>query len=326
MIRKLLSKRGISLERLAALVEVQEAGSISRASNGDPVRQSLCSRQLKELSEFFETELTTRKGRGLTLTPAGARVADAARQAFLALGDVFYSCRNEPVRFTIGAGDSLIHWLLLEKMRPLQASMPDATFGLRNMRTIDILHGLQDISVDFGLIRTDVLTPNLASLPLGRIEYALFIPKSLMPYQASRGQPIKNRIQTQIKPSKGNDCLWALTNCPLAGLHGKGEFNRRLAATASTKGINLRFSLECDSFPSLSRAVASGGYAAVLPVLARSELPADGILEIQDPMFACESRPICLAWNPRLARLRTGCTQMIEKLSQIINFTTRPEG
>ena len=65
MFEELLSRRGLSFDRLRALVEVTQSGSIARAAEGDPNKQSQYSRQLKELEEFFGIELTQREGKNL---------------------------------------------------------------------------------------------------------------------------------------------------------------------------------------------------------------------------------------------------------------------
>ena len=52
MFAKLFAQSGLSLDRLRALVEVGATGSIVRAAEGDPARQSQYSRQIKELEDF----------------------------------------------------------------------------------------------------------------------------------------------------------------------------------------------------------------------------------------------------------------------------------
>ena len=58
MFARLFTDSGLSLDRLRALVEVGAAGSIARAAEGDPIRQSQFSRQIKELEDFFQTKGT----------------------------------------------------------------------------------------------------------------------------------------------------------------------------------------------------------------------------------------------------------------------------
>ena len=53
MFRDLFQTTGLTLERLHSFLMVAEAGGVTKAAGGDPNRQSLFSRQIKELEEFF---------------------------------------------------------------------------------------------------------------------------------------------------------------------------------------------------------------------------------------------------------------------------------
>jgi DNA-binding transcriptional LysR family regulator len=57
-----------------------QAGGIAKAAPNDATRQSLISRQIKELEVYFGTELTRRKGKILSLSPAGERLATLIRE------------------------------------------------------------------------------------------------------------------------------------------------------------------------------------------------------------------------------------------------------
>ena len=63
MFKHLANQSGVSLERLASLCEVAEAGSIGQASRGDVNRQSLLSRQIAELEVVFGVALLARQSR-----------------------------------------------------------------------------------------------------------------------------------------------------------------------------------------------------------------------------------------------------------------------
>ncbi len=52
---------------------------------------------------------------------------------------------------------------------------------LRNLRSSDIVRGLHEGRLDFGLVRRDSLTRPLAGSPLGVLDYALFVPRKLLP-------------------------------------------------------------------------------------------------------------------------------------------------
>jgi DNA-binding transcriptional LysR family regulator len=133
MFDSLFQQQGLSIDRLKALVEVVSAGSISKAVSGDPIRQSLYSRQLKELESFFGVELTRRKGRGLVITDRGRQLAQLAREQLQSLHDFKQSCAERDQHFRIGAGDSLLHWLVVPALGDLESGSPHLTFSLHNL-------------------------------------------------------------------------------------------------------------------------------------------------------------------------------------------------
>lgn len=89
---------------------------MTKAATDDPARQSLFSRQVKALEEFFGTELVRRKGRGFVLTPAGERLNGVSRECFASLWNFKSECQGLPVEIVIGAGESVIRCLLMLKL------------------------------------------------------------------------------------------------------------------------------------------------------------------------------------------------------------------
>src|SRR5580692_4130794 len=104
----LFNRRGLSIERLRSFLAVAEAGGITLAAPGKPTRQSLMSRQIGDLEEFYRFALIERRGRNIVLTPAGEALASAARAALGLLADVATVTTGAPLDVNIGAGDSVI--------------------------------------------------------------------------------------------------------------------------------------------------------------------------------------------------------------------------
>ncbi|MEI8341333.1 MAG: LysR family transcriptional regulator [Verrucomicrobiota bacterium] len=300
MYEKLFSKRGLSLDRLRVFLEVAEAGGIAKAVGTDPVRQSQYSRQLKELAEHFGQELIQRRGKTLKLTPAGERLAQVIRESLLSLHDFANDCANEPVRFCIGAGDSLIQWLLLPMIGKLQREFPRLVLRVQNLRTQVIVSGLQEMSLDFGVLRRDAVLGSLKWKALGQIEYALYIPSKLLPRKTDVSLP------------------WALENLAIATQSSDGQFNQRLHEIAKKLKTRLNVTLECETFPHAMRALQTGDYAAILPRLAARDLDSAEFIEITSPLFP--RRQIVLAWNPRTLRLRDAAEQLCMVLSENLRF------
>src|SRR5471030_1007853 len=99
----LLSERGLSLDRLNNFCRIAEAGGITKAAGGDPGKQSLYSRQIKELETFFGVELKVRRGKGIVLTDAGQHLARLARAHLIRMADFQRTARNMPKRISIGS-------------------------------------------------------------------------------------------------------------------------------------------------------------------------------------------------------------------------------
>lgn len=232
MFDSVFQKTGISLERLRTFCLVAEAGSIARAAGRDPIRQSQFSRQIKELEEHFEVELVRREGKGLVLTDAGFALARTARAQLGALEDYESQCRATPVTFRLGAGDTLLRWLVIPRLRPRAGTR----IVLETRGPGAVTSGLQDSSLDFGLTHAS------RGARLGRVRYQLVVPRKLA-------------LET--------DARWIVANVPMVVPLGDEEFSASFGHVALP-------ALECDTFPQAWCAVESGHYAAVLPDLAKA--------------------------------------------------------
>ncbi len=279
------------------LCEVAEAGSIARAAGEGAARQSQFSRQLKELEDFFEVELTRRQGKVLVLTDAGRELAQIAREAIGRLHDFHARASAQPVSFSIGAGDSLLQWLVLPRLAALRT---EVNLCVLNLRTAEITNRLHDLSLDFGLVRREAVSAPLKCAPLGKMEYALFCPRSRF--------------------DKVPDVRRAIETLPLAMQSGDGVFTRQFRDWAEKNGVNVRVKIECDAFPQASRTVQSGQCAAILPKIARGDLPGDAFWELDVPFLNKKPRQVCLAWNPRTIRLRSEAQELATHLAAALRF------
>ena len=113
MFAKLFAESGLSLDRLKSLLEVGAAGSIVKAADGDPVRQSQYSRQIKELEDFFQTGLVERHGKGIRLTAGGRELARISRFFLLGLSNFQRGSLAEGQTYRIGASPTFIASFLL---------------------------------------------------------------------------------------------------------------------------------------------------------------------------------------------------------------------
>jgi DNA-binding transcriptional LysR family regulator len=285
MSEPLLARRGLSFERLETFCRVAESGSIVKAARRDPVRQSLFSRQIKELEGFFGLELIQRDGRGIRLTSAGKRLAQLAREQFAALRGFQEEARQAPVTLTLGAGNSVLEWIITPLLPRLCHQLPGVQLSLLNQRSRDIVRDLQDFKLDIGIVREDAMAKGLKQAPFRKLSYAL-----IAGHKLGRGL-------------HDDQVLKRLDQFPMA-LAESESFQPKFLAAAAKAGLTSRVTVFCSSFTQVAELVASGGFAGVLPTVASDALSSRGCRVVSAPFLDACSRRLCLAWQPRLAMVR----------------------
>ncbi|MDD5348960.1 MAG: LysR family transcriptional regulator [Chthoniobacteraceae bacterium] len=300
---RLFSQNGLSLDRLRTLAEVDEAGNIVSAAPDDESRQSQISRQLAELERFFHIEFKQKSGKSIRLTPAGRQLAKIARQFLGSLEQFQDSCHSHPTEVTIGAGDSLLQWLLLPRMCKVRDAVGPSLIQLQDLQNASICQRLQDHALDFGLLRSDLVTRgSLTGRPLGKFGYSLFIPKSLCPCDAK---------MTEAR---------LLQELPIATQGENTLFQQRLEEVALSHRWNLNILLLCESFPQAAQILAQGEMAAILPDLARLTLDIDSVWAFPLKSLREMHREIYLAWQPHHLETRPHLECAVERLAAALSF------
>jgi DNA-binding transcriptional LysR family regulator len=304
MFEKLFAQSGLSLDRLRSFAEIVAAGGITAAAGDDSNRQSQYSRQLKELERYFGAELIQR-GRGRRqLTAAGENLHRIATYALSALEELRQTCANQPVDLVVGAGESLIHWLLLPRLSALTTAHPHLHLTLQNLRTAEILHGLAEGSLDFGVVSRLDAHRALRTTPLGRLDYALFLPAGLV--HPGRKLQFPSAV---------------LDNLPLATLSGSPWLRQALEDEAQQHHLRLDVRLRFSSYPQLAQALQTMKVAAIMPTLAAPALAAGTFRLVRLPFLDARSRQLCLAWNGKLAEVRPAINTYAKALATVFRQT-----
>jgi DNA-binding transcriptional LysR family regulator len=282
---KLLSSGGLSLERLAALCRVAEAGGLSKAAAGDVSRLSLYSRQLKELEVFFGVPLTRRVGRTVALTDTALSLADRVRGHFKELATFREEAGITTPTYTIGSSHSLLEWWVWPRvMKAPVRENPNMQFRAVVMRTAELVRALEASELDVALVRRDAIPRGLRHIPALAYRYALFVPESLV----GKGKRVD---------------MAEFARLPLAVTIG-GQFRANLQTACDRAGISPTIRLECPSHTLAAGAAASGEYAAILPELAGVAFQGKPVHRHELPFKGIPEREIVLAWNPRLPESR----------------------
>lgn len=301
---EVLARSGFSLERLAGFCAVADAGSIVGAARADMTRQSLLSRQIRELEEFFGTELTRRHGRGLILTDSGRELAALGRGQLTALGDFAATCRAACVRVSIAAPESITQWLILPRLAQLRAVCPKVVFATCHEENTAIAPRVQEGVYDFGFIRRKPARGETGLAELGRLDCLLAAPKSL----------VRGREWTLLE---------ALTKLPLAVPAGgamRAALERYVSRSSGKDSAGMEVAVDTTSYLHAAAALRSGVCAAVLPSIALAEFPADRTVTWPLTALKLERDPVSLMWNQRNASTRPAVATLAEAMPGILSF------
>lgn len=154
-----------SLERLRTLREVARTGGFSAAAEALGLTQPAISNQIRQLEQEAGARLLERIGRTVRPTPEGEVLIAAAERAFAALDTAL----DEVVRMraevsgtlVLATGATATRYLLPAVVAELTARHPGIDLRILTGNTVDLLQGVQDGSVDLGLLTAPVDGPPL---------------------------------------------------------------------------------------------------------------------------------------------------------------------
>jgi len=303
MFKNLFTQSGLSLERLKTFREIVAAGGITAAAGDDSNRQSQFSRQLKELERYFGVELLKRGHGPVTLTDAGQRLYEIVGHTLRALEELRGTCAGLPVELVVGAGESVIQWLLLPRLPGLAQAHPRLAVTFHNLKTDEILRHVLDGGIDFGVVSRCEPHRALSAAPLGKLEFCLFAPSDLLPANP------KLKIKSEI-----------LGDLPLAMLDGSAGIREAVEKEAQRMGVKLNVRLRFSSYPQLAQAVQNLRVAAIMPKLAAASFDGTDVRAVHLPFLGDLSRQVSLIWNRKAAEVRPSIAKYARLLSAMFRM------
>ena len=251
----------------------------------------------RELENFYKLHWSIAAVERSRSPPRAKDLEIAARTSFTMLCDVgAYEGGRKP-RIVVGTGNSVFHWWV----GPRPEAFAGTWYQFEMLSGPEIVAGLSDSKLHFGIIRASDVTRGLRTAPLGTIGYALYVPNKLVP----KAKPV--------------DLKQLFATVPIGGLTGEPRFSKALEAALSDAGVNIPDIHLCETFPELRVLVMAGKCAAVLPTLARHELPSH-VREIRDPILGEHDGDMVLAWTTHLERQRPGLAAMIPEFVRALQL------
>jgi DNA-binding transcriptional LysR family regulator len=299
MFNDLFSRKGLSLDRLRSFLEVAEAGSIAKAAPDDVSRQSLISRQIRELEEFFGVELTVRRGKTLAVSSAGVRLSVLIREQFRDLLDFQRAQSGQWKTFSMGAGASILEWLVIPAANRLRQALGPAGLQFTSMRSQQVVEAVRDGRVDFGVVRQDAVPEGLPSREIVTLTFHLCLNQGFL-----GGIPHRQR---------DNPAIWA--KIPFAANAGGGQLDRTFREAMVKACGSFQPAFECDSLLQVKELVKRGVCAGVLGSIGTHGLEDHGVQVRSFAPLAGYGRPLVLHWNERQMRRRGVESGVIEEVA-----------
>jgi len=294
MFEKLFAESGLSLDRLRSLLEVGAAGSIARAANGDPVRQSQYSRQIKELEDFFRIRLIERHGKGTRMTGSGKELARISRFFMLGLSNFKRGCLAGEQTFRIGASATFVGKFLLPVISLACTGQGAAAYAIETAADEEIERRLHDLTLDFGVTSDRDLSRPLQSRLLLKWKLQLWVPKAMGLSQASAERALKERRLPLVLARK------------------------ELGETTGLREAEYEAQLACESFLEAAAAAGNQRLAVFLPDFLTPEKASRFVCvrlsDIEGKRFGYR-----LAWNPRLLRLNPHTVRRRDWLAEALS-------
>jgi len=296
--KNILQAKGLSIDRLQTFCAIVETGSIVKAANGDPVRQSLYSRQLKELENSLGLKLFFRRGRNWDLTDEGRKVVLLTRSYFHELGAISGSVDGQPIVLSLAGGESVLHGLIFPRFGELRHSFPDVQFLFSCLSTADLIESLNRGTVDLAIVREDVLGKEHRSVPFCLLEFKLVVPRVLL----------------REKMASGLDLLRAL---PIGMIAGSGTYATAMTQLAMAAGVDLKIAVRVPTFPQMCAIMTTGDIAGVVPAWHVTDFPQDRFAVIELQELTTLTKRLVIAYHHKTAEMRPTIRSILARITAL---------
>ena len=258
----------VDLKQLQYFVQVAELGSFTRAASVLRVAQPALSRQVRSLEVELRQSLFDRNGRGVTLTPAGARllahgrgILQQVQRARLDLEDQRGAASG---LLSVGLPPSVSRTLTAPWVEAFRARFPKATLSVVEGLSTYTLEWLTQGRIDCAVVYNATPAAAIDLLPV--LQEPLFLvsarPPRAKPLSAS--QAIQATPSTQAPVRGPTLTLAQLASKALVIPSRPHAIRMRLETVMAEAGEKLRVALEIESVPAMLDLVQRHALHAVL--------------------------------------------------------------
>lgn len=239
----------MTLDELRYFLKAAETGSMSRAAESLGMTQPALSRQIRLLELELKSDLFYRHGRGVSLTPSGAKLQQTAEQVLNQLDVVSREIQQDSAKaagtITLGVPPSIGSTLCAPLSQSFSTLYPDARLRIREGFSGSLSEILEDGQLDLAILYDARRRRDLLVTPL-----------------------LKEHLFFVSKPGDANmhDVGWKEIEGAKLVLPGPGNGMRKvIERAAKDAGVRLDVRLEIDSVSAIRQLVISGGGQSILP-------------------------------------------------------------
>lgn len=256
----------MDLKQLRSFVRVAELGSFAKAAELLHVAQPTLSRQVRALEIEIKASLFHRNGRGVLLTPLGARFLEQAHGVLHAAESSLQVLNTNQPRLTgrvaCGMTPSVSQGMVLEYARRFRERLPDASLSVSSHMSTALHDQIRASRIDFAIIHNATPASALEVTSLGR--QSLFV------------------VGTRpLGPNRKTVAIRALANIPLVMPTESYAVRKMLELAAAKAGISLQIRFEVDVIDALFTLVSDGFGYTISTQLATLALPNHSRLSVQ---------------------------------------------
>jgi DNA-binding transcriptional LysR family regulator len=233
----------MDFDQLVTFVAVAELGNFSRAAEKVLRTQPAISAQIRKLEEENNAKLFDRTKKAVTLTPAGERFLEYARQLLSlrteAMQVVADSGTDVRGMLSIGANETTFLYVLAELLSNYHAQYPDVRISVYRNFSHKVLQKVEDNVAELGVVTMPVRSSSLVVVPVFRDPLVWIV---------SSKSPIAKQKEVSLKDLAHQDLI----------LHKMGSLRRIMEKQLRPFRPRLKVTMELTSAEMVKKFVAAG--------------------------------------------------------------------
>lgn len=233
----------MDFDQLVTFVAVAELGNFSRAAEKVLRTQPAISAQIRKLEEENNARLFDRTKKAVTLTPAGERFLEYARQllalrseAMQVVADAGTDVRGV---LSIGANETTFLYVLPELLAKYHAQHPDVRISVYRNFSHKVLQKVEDNIAEIGVITMPVRSSSLVVVPIFRDPLVWIV---------NSQSPLAKQKEVTLRELANHDLI----------LHKMGSLRRIMEKQLRPFRPQLKVTMELTSAEMVKKFVAAG--------------------------------------------------------------------